>query len=50
MPDNIKENIASLGKDKAFEVFTQGAKFEGKLLPKRVKGGVILKATEFTIK
>lgn len=50
MPDNIKNDILENGEDKAFSMFTYGAKFDGKLIPKRVKGGVILFSTEFTIK
>ena len=50
MPDNIKEDILSNGEEKAFQMFTYGAQFEGKLIPKRVSGGVILFKTDFTIK
>lgn len=50
MPDNIKSEILEYGEDKAFEMFDYGARFEGKLIPKRVKGGVILFKTDFTIK
>lgn len=50
MPDNIKESIIENGEKDAFNMFTYGAKFTGKLIPKRVKGGVILYNTEFTIK
>ena len=50
MPDNIKESIIENGEKDAFNMFTYGAKFTGKLIPKRVKGGVILYKTEFTIK
>lgn len=50
MPDNIKADILLNGEDKAFELFTYGARFEGKLVPKRVKGGVVLFKTDFTIK
>lgn len=50
MPDNIKESIIENGEKDAFDMFTYGAKFTGKLIPKRVKGGVILYKTEFTIK
>lgn len=49
MPENIKNDIIELGEDEAFKAFTYGAKFTGKLTPKRVAGGVVLKATEFTI-
>ena len=49
MPDNIKEDILSKGEDKAFRRFRYGEKFEGKLIPKRVEGGVVLCKTEFTI-
>ena len=50
MPDNIKQEIIALGEEKAFKRFTYGAKFEGKLAPKRVEGGIILKKVDFTIK
>lgn len=50
MPDNIKQDILANGEERAFEMFDYGAKFKGKLIPKRVKGGVILFNTEFTIK
>lgn len=50
MPENIKEDILSKGEEKAFELFSYGSSFKGKLQPKRVKGGVILFNTEFTIK
>ncbi len=50
MPDNIKNDILSKGEEESFRVFTYGSKFEGKLVPKRVKGGVILFKTDFTIK
>ena len=49
MPDNIKEEILAKGEQSSFEAFTYGAKFKGKLAPKRVKGGVVLCKTEFTI-
>lgn len=49
MPDNIKEGIIAKGEEEAFNMFTYGAKFKGKLIPKRVKGGVVLFKTEFTI-
>lgn len=50
MPDNIKDAILMNGEDKAFASFTYGAKFDGKLVPKRVDGGVVLCKTDFTIK
>lgn len=42
MPDNVKETVS-------YESFVPGAKFPGKLLPKRVKGGVVLTEVDFTI-
>lgn len=50
MPENIKDNILAKGEEQAFKSFTYGAKFKGKLVPKRVKGGVVLCKTDFTIK
>ena len=49
MPDDIKAEILEKGKEKAFELFTYGASFDGKLTPKRVDGGVVLCNTTFTI-
>ena len=49
MPDNIKANILATGEEQAFKDFTYGACFSGKLVPKRVKGGVVLCKTDFTI-
>ena len=43
MPKNVKETITE-------SEFTEGASFDGKLLPKIVPGGVILKETTFKIK
>ena len=42
MPDTVKEKVN-------FDNFTYGSKFSGKLLQKRVQGGVMLADTEFTI-
>lgn len=42
-PDNVKDKIK-------IEDFKYGSVFSGKLLPKMVKGGVVLIDTEFTIK
>lgn len=50
MPDNVKSEILAKGREQAFSEFTYGAKFKGKLVPRRVAGGVILFNTEFTIK
>ena len=43
MPENIKKGLS-------FEQFRTGAIFEGKLMPKTVPGGVILRETTFEIK
>lgn len=43
LPEMIKNKIN-------FSNFMIGSKFEGKLMPKRVKGGIVLKETTFTIK
>lgn len=50
MPDNIKADILATGEEQAFKSFTYGASFSGKLVPKRVNGGVVLCKTDFTIK
>lgn len=43
MPDNVKEKVT-------YDNFKSGSTFDGKLMPKRVKGGVVLVETTFTIK
>ena len=50
MPQNVKEKAINLYNDNIFEVFKVGFKCDGKLLPKQVKGGVILTNTTFEIK
>ena len=43
MPDNVKEQVT-------YDNFTPGSTFEGKLMPKRFPGGIVLMPTTFTIK
>lgn len=43
MPDNVKESVT-------YDNFHPGAVFEGKLMPKRVPGGIVLEERTFTIK
>lgn len=43
MPDNVKEKVT-------YDNFHVGATFDGKLMPRRYAGGVILEETTFTIK
>lgn len=43
MPDNIKEQVT-------YDNFETGSTFDGKLMPKRFKGGVVLVPTTFTLK
>ncbi len=43
MPEVVKSLVT-------YDNFRIGASFDGKLLPKRVEGGIILKDTQFTIK
>jgi len=43
MPDNIKAMVT-------YDNFTQGSRFEGKLMPRRFPGGVVLVETTFTLK
>lgn len=43
MPDNVKEQVT-------YDNFKSGSTFDGKLMPKRYKGGVVLVETTFTIK
>ena len=43
MPDNCKSMVT-------YDNFEYGAEFEGKLMPKRIKGGVVLRETTYQIK
>ena len=43
MPDNVKEKVT-------YDNFCPGSTFEGKLMPRRYPGGIILEETTFTIK
>lgn len=43
MPDNVKEHVT-------YDNFHSGSTFEGKLMPRRYKGGIVLQETTFTIK
>ena len=43
MPDNVKEKVT-------YDNFKPGATFDGKLMPRRYPGGVVLMETTFTIK
>ena len=43
MPDNCKSLVT-------YDNFDYGAEFEGKLMPKRIKGGVVLRETTYQIK
>ena len=43
MPDNCKSFVT-------YDNFNYGAEFEGKLMPKRIKGGVVLRETTYQIK
>ena len=42
MPDNVKEKVT-------YDTFHSGSTFEGKLVPRRYPGGIILEETTFTI-
>lgn len=50
MPDNMKEASLTIYGEDIFNEFGQGFKMFGKLLPKRVKGGIVLYETTFEIK
>ena len=50
MTDNMKEMLIEEYKDDIFNIFDVGLTCKGKLIPKRVKGGVILHETTFEIK
>ena len=43
MPDNVKEKVT-------YDNFCPGSTFDGKLMPRRYPGGIILEETTFTIK
>lgn len=43
MPDNVKEAVT-------YDNFTSGSTFDGKLVPRRYPGGIVLEKTTFTIK
>ena len=43
MPDNVKEKVT-------YENFRSGSTFDGKLMPRRYPGGIVLEETTFTIK
>lgn len=50
MTDDMKEHAIEIYGDKIFTVFKEGFIMKGKLLPKRVKGGIVLYETTFEIK
>lgn len=50
MPQNIKQMVIDKYKDRVFSEFKKGLTIGGKLLPKHVKGGIILCETTFEIK
>ena len=49
MTKELKQSIIEMGKEQAFAKFKFGASFGGKLMPKKVSGGVILKDTSFKL-
>ena len=52
MPDTIKDEIIKQSKtyQDAFNKFDYNKEFKGKLIPKRVKGGIVLVQENFTIR
>ena len=50
MTDDMKEHAIEMYGDNIFKVFKEGFIMTGKLLPKRVKGGIVLYETTFEIK
>lgn len=50
MSQDMKDDVISRYKDDVFKAFDRGLVVAGKLLPKHVKGGVVLYATTFQIK
>ena len=49
MPENINNETTYLYKDEIFNVFKEGFKADGKLMPMHVPGGVVLRETTFEI-
>lgn len=50
MPDNCKKKLIQTYGDEVFDIFKVGLQIKGKLVPIRVKGGVLLNETTFEIK
>lgn len=50
MPDNVKQAALTIYDKGIFNEFKTGFKMFGKLIPKRVKGGIVLYETTFEIK
>lgn len=50
MPENVKQAALTIYDHAIFQEFKTGFKMFGKLIPKRVKGGIILHETTFEIK
>ena len=50
MSQDMKDNVIATYGEKVFDAFKRGFITGGKLLPKRVKGGVVLYETTFNIK
>lgn len=50
MPDNCKKKLIQTYGDQIFDIFKVGLQIKGKLVPIRVKGGVLLNETTFEIK
>ena len=50
LPEKLKDKLIEQEKENICNIFKEGLKVEGKLMPKRVKGGTILYETTFKIK
>ena len=50
MTDEMKEITINTYKDKVFDIFARGFEIGGKLIPKHVKGGIVLYETTFRIR
>lgn len=50
MTDEMKDTTIKTYKDNVFDIFTKGFEVGGKLIPKHVKGGIVLYETTFKIR
>lgn len=50
MPDNLKKNFMVKYAGKELEAFDEDLELDGKLMPRRIRGGIVLIETTFSIK